>query len=136
MVKIRVDQDKVAAGVANLCDVLCKETAHFGAHHVVARISGDMDRQLGRKVRVLPPQIDVVLPPGKQVREVTDGYRGEASRKIDIGRQMHQGLLVPGDDFMPELAHDFEHFDAAKSHALREVDAPRERGDLEIQLPA
>ena len=39
---------------------------------------------------------------------------------------MHQGLFIPGHDFVSNLAHDLEHFSAAGRHALGKIHAPGE----------
>ena len=134
VVEVRVDQDKVAVCFPDGADFLRVETVQLGPQHVVAWIAGDVNRKPRRDMRIMSPEVGIVLAPGKQVRNEPDRYRRKPPRVVDLGRQVHQGFLVPGEDLMPEAAHDLKHFEVALGHALVQVQPAGKGGDLEIDL--
>jgi len=65
MIKISVDQNKISIYSPNLLNVIVVKRLYFRAQKIIARVSGDVNGESGRQIRILPPQLGVILTPGE-----------------------------------------------------------------------
>ena len=106
----------------------------FAPQQVAPRVAGDVDRGLLGQGGVLAPELGVLFAPGEQVADMANGRGMKPPREVGLRRQVHQRLLVPGDDVVAELGGGPEKQQAPDRHALGQIDAARELVDEHFHL--